>query len=73
MKLSKSDFLVISNILNVNLSTYDKRFKKIENILTKMSKENKYKPMNITYDELARSISQLPLEELEGDFTIAKI
>ncbi|MGI5898004.1 MAG: hypothetical protein ACOX6Q_02485 [Candidatus Dojkabacteria bacterium] len=75
MTLSKSDLLVISSIFNANLATYDKRFKKIEKILEKISREEnteKYKQM--TYDELAKNIVQITGEEFyTRDFNITKM
>lgn len=73
MKLSKSDLLVISSIFNANLAMYDKRFRKIEKILSKLSKEKSVKCDEMTYDELAKNIVKLTGDEFyTRDFNIVR-
>lgn len=73
MKLSKSDLLVISSIFNANLAMYDKRFRKIEKILSKLSKEKSVKYDEMTYDELAKNIVKLTGDEFyTRDFNIVR-
>lgn len=73
MKLSKSDLLVISSIFNANLAMYDKRFRNIEKILSKLSKEKPAKSEEMTYDELAKNIVKLTGDEFyTRDFNIVR-
>lgn len=73
MKLSKSDLLVISSIFNANLAMYDKRFRNIEKILSKLSKEKPAKMEEMTYDELAKNIVKLTGDEFyTRDFNIVR-
>lgn len=73
MKLSKSDLLVISSIFNANLAMYDKRFRNIEKILSKLSKEKPAKLKEMTYDELAKNIVKLTGDEFyTRDFNIVR-
>lgn len=73
MKLSKSNLLVISSIFNANLAMYDKRFRNIEKILSKLSKEKPVKSEEMTYDELAKNIVKLTGDEFyTRDFNIVR-
>ncbi len=74
MKLSETDFLVISSIVNASLAEYDKRFRKIERMLKRMSKTSELDVGDMTYDELAKNIVKLTGEEFyTRDFNITEM
>ena len=74
MKLSEADFLVISSIVNANLAEYDKRFKKIEKMLKRISNSTELDMADMTYDELAKNIVKLTGEEFyTRDFNITEM
>jgi|GEM_PF-1303799 enoyl reductase-like protein len=74
MKLSETDFLVISSIVNASLAEYDKRFRKIEKMLKRISKAPELDVGDMTYDELAKNIVKLTGEEFyTRDFNITEM
>ena len=74
MKLSETDFLVISSIVNASLAEYDKRFRKIEKMLKRISKTSELDVGDMTYDELAKNIVKLTGEEFyTRDFNLTEM
>lgn len=73
MKLSNDDYVMISKIINTEISGLDQKLSKFENILKKSLKKKRIDDSWMSYDELSKNIIALSGEEYYRDFNIVRM
>jgi len=73
MKLSNDDYVMISKIINTEISGLDQKLSKFENILKKSLKKKRIDDSWMSYDELSKNIIALSGDEYYRDFNIVRM
>lgn len=73
MKLSNDDYVMISKIINTEISGLDQKLSKFENILKRSLKDRKIDDSWMSYDELSKNIIALSGDEYYRDFNITRV